>query len=47
MRKKEYDDDTTSLTLIVFDRILILQMWTLSDFGLLHDSPNGHRFSDD
>lgn len=45
-KKGEYDDDIT-LSLTVFNHILILQIWPLSDFGFLRDSPNGHRFSDD
>uniref|UniRef100_A0A671DIH3 Peptidase S26 domain-containing protein n=1 Tax=Rhinolophus ferrumequinum TaxID=59479 RepID=A0A671DIH3_RHIFE len=26
---------------------IFFKIWPLSDFGFLHDSPNGHRFSDD
>lgn len=47
IKKKEYDDHITSVWLIVFNHILILQIWPLSDFGFLRDSPNSHRFSDD
>lgn len=43
---KRNDDDVT-LSLTVFNHISILQIWPLSDFGFLRDSPNGHRFSDD
>ena len=47
MNERKECDDITSLTLIVFNHILILQIWPLSDFGFLRGSPNGHRSSDD